>query len=845
MQELKTSLEEKTQFETGLSKEIYTQTYKFGDDKNINYTLYRVAQDLASEENDPEFWTIKFYELLSEFKFVTGGRILSNAGTNLDGTSYINCFVSGPEGHDIDSMSSIMDELKRQALILKSEGGYGFCSDFMRPRGGVIKGIGAMSPGAVRMLDMWDTQSATITRGADMDSDRKDVKKKIRKGAQMVTMSIWHPDIEEFIKAKQTEGRLTKFNMSVLVSDKFMEAVKAGESWDLEFPDHEKHPEDYKKHWDGNINKWKALGYDTKVYKTYEDANELWDIIMQSTYNRNEPGILFVDRINELNNLYYNEHISATNPCGEQLLPKGGVCLLGSFNVTQYLKHDYSGWDFDKLERDIPLAVRMLDNVNDRTYVPLEEQRVNLKSKRRIGIGLMGLGSALMMQKVRYGSPKAVELVEELESFIANKCYQASANLAKEKEPFPLYEKHKYLDSKFVKRLDEDTRDMISQYGMRNSHLLSIQPTGNTSILANGVSGGLEPVFMHEYIRTSQQPFAPEGLVTPDMINWKSKSYTMPDSEYITEWEWIKEGDTDLLRTTFNDKVWKIDEARGLLKEELVEDYGVRHLKERGEWDPNADWAATTTELSVKEHTSVMSRLAYYIDSAMSKTVNLPNEYPYEDFKDLYMDMYESGSIKGGTTYRAGTMTSVLSSTESSTSKEGIRKADATKRPKELPCDIHKLRAAGGTWRVIVGLLDGEPYEVFAFKTHNTHLTETEGILEKKGKGNYDLKTTSGDLIVDDIGSKFETDEQEALTRMISSSLRHGMDVMFIVEQLSKSPGMVTSFNKAISRILSKYVSSFREDGIELECDCPSGEQKLAREEGCIKCMNCGASKCT
>lgn len=304
----------KTEFETGLSKEVYNQTYKYGGDRDINDSFWRVAWDLASNEQQPDVWAPVFYEALTDFKFTVGGRILSNAGTGLKGTSYVNCFVSGAYGQDIDSMSSIMDELKRQALILKSEGGYGFCSDFMRPRGAVIGGIGAMSPGAVRMLDMWDTQSTTITRGANINTDRKDVKKKLRKGAQMVTMSIWHPDIEEFITAKQEEGRLTKFNMSVLIPNAFMEAVKNNRSWKLEFPDYEKHPDEYKQHWDGNIVKWKALGFDTQVYKTFEDANELWNLIMSSTYSRNEPGILFIDRINDLNNLYYSEHISATNP---------------------------------------------------------------------------------------------------------------------------------------------------------------------------------------------------------------------------------------------------------------------------------------------------------------------------------------------------------------------------------------------------------------------------------------------------------------------------------------------------------------------------------------------------
>lgn len=302
-----------TKFETKLSEEIYTQTYKYGRDKDIDSTQLRVASGLAQNEYDSNLWTKLFHGVLRDFKFVPGGRILSNAGTGLSGASMINCFVSGFSGKDQDSMRGIMDELTRQALILKSEGGYGFCSDVMRPKGAFIGGVGGMSPGAVRMLDMWDTQSATITRGADMESNRKDVKKKIRKGAQMVTMSIWHPDILEFIKAKQTPGRLTKFNMSVLVTDSFMEAVESDSIWQLVFPDYESQPEKYRDEWDGNITKWIGSGGKVKIYNTIA-ARELWDIIMTSTYNRNEPGVLFVDTMNRKNNLYYEEYISATNP---------------------------------------------------------------------------------------------------------------------------------------------------------------------------------------------------------------------------------------------------------------------------------------------------------------------------------------------------------------------------------------------------------------------------------------------------------------------------------------------------------------------------------------------------
>lgn len=303
-----------TKFVDEFSKEIYEQTYRYGSE-DINQTQLRVAKDLASIEKDKDYWTQQFLWALEDFKFSPGGRITSNAGTGLKGTTYINCFVDGFMGEDQDSMEGILDTLRRQALILKSEGGYGFCADVMRPRGFFINGIGNESPGSVRMLDMWDTQSGVITEGSGNKTKNEKGKIKIRKGAQMVTMSCWHPDIEEFITAKQTPGRLTKFNMSVLITDEFMDAVKNNKPWTLEFPDYDTHSDEYKKNWDGNIKKWKALGYSTLPTKTYDNANQLWDIIMNSTYTRNEPGVLFVDTMNRLNNLQYCEYITATNPC--------------------------------------------------------------------------------------------------------------------------------------------------------------------------------------------------------------------------------------------------------------------------------------------------------------------------------------------------------------------------------------------------------------------------------------------------------------------------------------------------------------------------------------------------
>jgi len=832
-------IERETKFIDDFSKEIYEQTYKYGDEI-INDTFLRVAKNIASVEKDKEYWTEKFLDILHDFKFVPGGRITSNAGTGLKGTSLINCFVSGFQGEDNDSMEGILAELRRQALILKSEGGYGFCASTMRPRGSFIGGIGNESPGSVKLFILFFPLPSVITEGSGKNNINRKAKVKIRKGAQMVTMYCWHPDIEEFIIAKQTPGRLTKFNMSVLITDNFMNSVKENKEWKLEFPDYEysdEIKEKYKKEWEGNLDNWKQKGYPVKVYKEYKNANELLDLIMKSTYNRNEPGIIFIDTINRLNNLYYCENIDAVNPCGEQCLPIGAVCLLGSLNLTQFINKENNDWDYNKLKKIIPISVRFLDNVNDITYVPLDIQKENLQNKRRIGLGILGYGSALMMMKIRYGSDKALKLTEKLMTFISNCAYESSALLSKEKGHFLLFDKEKYLKSKFVKVLFKETKELIEKYGIRNSHLLSIQPTGNSSVYVNNVSGGLEPIFMPEYIRTTMQPFPPEGVLEPKNIDWDNKKFNTNG----TIWKWKKEGDESILFTEFNNNIWKYDKNRGLTKETKVKDYAVRYLEEKNEWDPNAKWAATTTELTIDEHINPMAIFAKYIDSSISKTINLPNDYSYENFKKVYLNAYETGTIKGCTTYRAGTMTTVLSEVKKNNNK--INKTQAPKRPKELECDIYNVTALGKKWLVIVGLYEGDPYEVFGLKLKKIHIPQTvkKGKLIKIKKGYYDLELDNG-FILEDLTSHFDKDEHETLTRMISTGLRHGADIKYVVEQLDKSEGTIVSFGKAISRTLRRYIDNNEELS---DKKCPECKQdSLIREEGCLRCLQCKFSKC-
>ncbi len=823
-----------TAFTNEFSKAQWVSKYKFEGEETVDDTFRVVARAIAEPEVDKELWAEKFYDLLADFKFVPGGRILSNAGRGLKGTTLLNCYVDGFTSTDQDSIEGIYNAVFRQAKTLQSEGGYGFCADVMRPRGANIAGIANQSPGAVKFLELWDKSSEIITAGSGAKAGKGE-KSFIRKGAQMVTMSIWHPDVEEFITVKETAGKLSKFNMSVLISDEFMEAVEADGDWNLEYPNYKTFSDAYKKHWDGNLEKWKELvdtgwlkGTSTVIYKTVK-ARYLWELITHRTYVRNEPGVLFVDTMNRMNNLWYTEFINATNPCGEQILPKHGVCLLGSLNLTQFIKD--GNWDFDKLGQYIDIAVRFLDNVNDVTNVPLIEQKETMLKKRRIGLGVVGYASALMMLKVPYGSEKALKLTEDLMKFKTNREYQASAKLSFEKGSFPEYEEENYLNGQFVKVLSQETRNIIKSFGMRNSHVSSIQPTGNSSVFANLISSGCEPIFDKGYYRTFIVDHPPEGLSIATDIDWVNKKFTSRQ-----DWTWTKEGDEEILLKEFNGSVYKIDRNRGLTKEEWVEDYGISQLKSSDQWDENADYTTVAMNLGVDAHIDTLAIFAKYIDSAISKTLNFPADYPYEDFKDVYTKAWKMG-VKGVTTYREGTMTAVLSS--KSTKVTGIQKTDAPKRPKELECDVHHIKVKGQDYFVLVGLFEGQPYEVFAGRNGVVGHKVKKGKIVKRGRSKYKAEFDD-DTELSPIGA-FTTDEEDTTTRLISAGLRHGTSVEFIVHQLEKSKGDLQSFAKSISRALKKYINDDTEVKGE---DCPECTGRLVRIDGCKSCKDCGYSAC-
>jgi ribonucleoside-diphosphate reductase alpha chain len=456
-----------TRFAAPIAEQIWDMKYRFKQadgtpiDNTVEDSWHRIAGALASVESSPEAWEPKFFDALSDFKFLPAGRITAGAGTERSVTLF-NCFVMGTIP---DSMGGIFDMLKEAALTMQQGGGIGYDFTTIRPKGAKVKGVAADASGPLSFMDVWDAMCRTIMSAGS------------RRGAMMATMRCDHPDILDFITAKRDPARLRMFNVSVLVTDAFMDAVKSDGSWDLVF--------------------------DGEVFQTMK-AIDLWDQIMSSTFAFAEPGVIFIDRINKANNLSYCETIAATNPCGEQPLPPYGACLLGSINMARLVSNPFAkGANLDEagMADLVATAVRMMDNVVDASRFPLEAQRREAEAKRRIGLGVTGLADALLMVGLRYGSEEAAAQTETWMHQIARAAYLASVELAKEKGAFPLFDAEGYLASGAMQQMDADVRDAIAEHGIRNALLTSIAPTGTISLYAGNVSSGIEPVFAYAYTR--------------------------------------------------------------------------------------------------------------------------------------------------------------------------------------------------------------------------------------------------------------------------------------------------------------------------------------------------------
>lgn len=630
-----------------LSVEIFLEKYAKGNETTIDQARQRVARALSKVEKDQEYWEKSFLECMRA-GFVPAGRISSAAGTDIKAT-LINCFVQGVGDTmgDVaaDGKPGITTALKKAAETLRRGGGVGYNFSRLRPRGGYVSGTASRSSGPVSFMTVFDKMCETVeSAGA-------------RRGAQMGMLNCNHPDIMEFIHAKDAKGCLNNFNISVAVTDDFMRAVESESMVEL-VHECQPHPDEIAKHAsyqraDGN---W--------VYRQLP-AVDIWNAIMQSTYDHAEPGIIYIDRMNQENNLYYCELIEATNPCAEQALPDYGCCCLGSIDLTRFVTAPFGAnadFDWSAYASVIAIGVRLLDNVLDTTYWPLPEQRDEAMAKRRIGMGYLGLGNALTMLNIAYNSPEGYALAARFTEFMRDRAYEAAVALAKEKGAFPLLDVDRYLESGFAKRLPKHIRDDIRKHGIRNSHLMSIAPTGTISLaFADNASNGIEPPFTWTYTRRKR------------MDDGTTQSFPVSDHAYR------------MYCHLFND-------GNPVPAEDL----------------PPAFISAL--EMSATDHMRMLEVTQPFVDSSISKTVNVPADYSYEDFKDLYMDGWKAG-LKGLATYRPNdTLGAVLIADEKPKKEEPI--------PVGQPKDIDPLtlnfpsRPAGDldavTRKMIYHTLEGE-----------------------------------------------------------------------------------------------------------------------------------------
>ncbi|HRL66165.1 MAG TPA: adenosylcobalamin-dependent ribonucleoside-diphosphate reductase [Ottowia sp.] len=625
-----------------ISRDVLAEKYFKPGESSLEQLYGRVARALASVEK-PELraeWEQKFLTNL-HVGAIGAGRIMSAAGTDIQAT-LINCFVQpvgdAIQGVDDEGYPGIYEALREAAETMRRGGGVGYDFSRIRPKGAFVKGTHSIASGPCSYMNVFDQSCSTVESAGS------------RRGAQMGVLRIDHPDVAEFITAKRTPGRWNNFNVSVGVSDAFMQAVANGTDWELV---HKAKP-GLKVLDNGGYQRADGLW----VYRKLP-ARELWDTIMQSTYDFAEPGILFLDQIGRDNNLNYCEKIEATNPCGEQPLPPYGCCDLGPIILTNFVRNPFgaggdAAFDFDAFEQVVATQVRALDNVLDVTFWPLEQQRNESADKRRIGVGFTGLGNALTMLKLRYDREDGRAMATEIARRMRDAAYRASVELAKEKGAFPKFKADGYLaEGTFASRLPDDIQADIRQHGIRNSHLLSIAPTGTVSLaFADNASNGIEPAFSWGYKRNKRE------------ADGSKSSYTVEDHAFR------------LYRSLVDSTVSSDDTGK-------LPDYFVNAL-----------------EMSAQDHVAMMEAVQPFVDTSISKTVNIPEDYPYDSFKDLYRQAWQAG-LKGLATYRPNSILGAV--LETTPAKKDEPAAPASNAPAPAPAvpydpmrSVIEKRPAGG-----------------------------------------------------------------------------------------------------------------------------------------------------
>ena len=842
-------------FINSFQEKIWCDKYQYKNETFIGY-CNRISDTVFPTNKKQKEQLFKY---LKDFKILFGGRINSNIGTDEKGVTLFNCFIN-PMITNSDSLEGILKLASYYAMTLKTEGGVGFCANFLRPANTLIRKIGVTTPGAVKFLELFDKLSEIITSGnvnGDTSYQGIPTKKSIRKGATMVTMSACHPDIEEFITAKALPNKLTKMNMSVLITDAFIYAMKNNLNWDLWFPDIAF--DKYDTEWDGDFEKLANKEYPFIIYKTVK-ATYLWELLLKNSFNRSEPGILFIDNARCMDNLHYLDGCTmhATNPCAEvfgntgkavfegneYLL--GDVCNLGSVNVTKFYNVKTKEFKTNELLEAIDTLIRSLDNIIDISNYPLPMHEDAAKLKRKIGVGMLGVGSLMMMMNIRYGSDECISFLNDLLNKVMNKAYQTSALMAKELGPFALYDK-KLLDGGYVKNsgvLSEETINMIKKYGLRHSALVAIAPNGTLGIVAGNVSGGLEPVFANEFNRWNRVEGSSIDFKYPNVH--KGEWF---ETDYLKE---QKVGGESILIS--KDKKYRIDKNSGLCEQTTIKDYGYNIAKENGFKETSG-----AMDLSVKEHLNVLGVFSSKIDQSSSKTINLPSDISFEDFKNLYGEIHSLG-VKGCTTYREGTSIGVLEVAKKEKNKT-IKKqqkefldvfkeqsnknivVQSVKLPEQYPSNGYILRSEGKKWYVHVAFKDKactRPFAIFVNTNNREDNVVAFNALEKLEVLAIEEGLNNG--TIDIVKRKYAYQKNPVkICRMLGFLLRHNVRIYKIVRALDGvEEASVGTFVFRIKKFLAQFIKYISEP---ITCpDCK--EESLIFTEGCYICKQCGYSKC-
>jgi len=842
-------------FKTKIAYNNWAGKYQYNGETPLG-TFERIARELANNEVDSDYWYPIFLETMIRFdkdgtplgiKCSPGGRITTNIGTDYHNATLMNCFINGPVRNAVikyirqnehfkneieiktpdtpDELVNIMLTIMEQAKTLASEGGYGINFDFIRPRGSLIKGTGVRHPGVISYMEIWDKVSDCIVKGDNdgyIDTLKNyateeelheyfgDSDKDIRKGAMMGCLSVWHPDIEEFIRAKQESGKLTKFNMSVAVTDDFMEAVAKNGMWDLV--------------WEG------------KVVKRVK-AKKLYNLIMKSTYNRAEPGIIFVDNMNKNNPILYLGDCNATNPCGE--IPgnpiMSTVCLLGSINLTQYVTicDGVPCFDWDMYKKDVATYSRMLDNVCDLTELPLPSYSWAVQNLRQFGMGVNGLGSTLIMLGIPYNSPQAVEFITEIKKLKENITMQASALLAEEKGTFALYDWKLFSETPYFKsdRLTDETKALIKRYGLRNAKTTTNPPLGNSSVICDNVSNGIEPVFDLESERKVICAF-PEGL-NSDNVKTILKEKKQKDFTY---WE-----------GEFNGKRYYYEpHNRGLCEVYTLRDYGYAWRVENNLECKKCDYMVTTSDLEIDDHLNIQEVVQYYCNQSVSKTINLPNKYSFEKFKELYFEAWRKGLI-GVTTYRTGSMESVLSKIENAEEEKTIIKKGVKLPESFINGPTSTIKREGMKFYIHFSYFPDDTDMKYPMAMWiNTNSKNDTRASTKACKSLSRLAVDCGISvkIVEDTWDKCLGDSNpNRLGRMISLCLRHNIPRQDILVALQGIEGDNVS---TLLTAIRKFIGETIDNGTKIVgMKCPTcNSDSIAMQSGCFVCNDCGFAGC-